>query len=175
MWVFKQYLTGRAEAALQVRVTLLNSANLWYKVALESYNAIVRFLFKFYVTDNNITNLYIEVRNLWQGSMTPAEFSQEVWMKALSCHSVFDGKYLERLFVESVTYLIRQTLRQRRTKHQLPSLEDLAQREVSLLVLQKGTLQKVRMNTEQPKYFNANRNVKTGKRQVMNMKESLPP
>lgn len=41
MWLFKQYLTGLAEAAMNLQVTLPNSANYYHEAALKQYSAFV--------------------------------------------------------------------------------------------------------------------------------------
>lgn len=72
MWLYKQLLMGSAEATVKERVTLTNVSNLYHEGALKPYCATTRFLMKCCVTDDNITKLDEEVRNLRQGSITPA-------------------------------------------------------------------------------------------------------
>lgn len=84
MWLFKQYLTDLAEASIKQHLTLWSSTSFYHKSALQSYSAIVRFLLKHYVTDNNIAKLEVRVRNLRQGLMKLAELPQELSAKTLS-------------------------------------------------------------------------------------------
>lgn len=79
MWLFKQYLSSPAEAAVDVWVALLNSDNFYRKGALKSYSTIVQILLKIYVAEDNIAKLDTEVCNLCQESMILEEFSKEVW------------------------------------------------------------------------------------------------
>lgn len=76
MWLFKQYFTGLAEAAVKAKVTITSSAKCYHKGALKSYSAIVQFLLKQYVTDDNIAKLDAEVDSLREALMARAEYAQ---------------------------------------------------------------------------------------------------
>lgn len=84
-WLFKQCLTCPAEAAVNTRVELTNSANFYYEDALKPYSYSVQFLLKRYITFDNPARLNVEVRNLRQESMTAAKNVQELLTKILSC------------------------------------------------------------------------------------------
>lgn len=63
MCLFKKSLIGSVEAAVNARLTLTSSTNVFDKAALRSYSAIVQFLLSRYVTDDDIAQLYAEVRS----------------------------------------------------------------------------------------------------------------
>lgn len=108
--MFKQYITGPAEAAVKVRVTQSNSTNLYHVGPLKSYFAIFQFLLKRVVTDDNTAKLNVELYNLRQGSTRSTEFLHELWTKTFRCGSVYDEKCLKTLFLEAVTHSICKTL-----------------------------------------------------------------
>lgn len=103
----------------------------------------------------------------------PPELAEGLWTTMLSSGSVYDEKFLKALFVEGVTHPICNTLRRWCVEHQYASLEDLAQREESLLNLEGRPQQKETTKAEQPKYEKEHRNVKTCKRQVMNIVKEI--
>lgn len=107
MWFWKELQKGPAEAAVKAQIALTSSANVYHERASKSYSAIVQFLLKRFVTDHNKAELNAEVRNLSQGSTTPAEYAKDRWTKTLRCQSVYDEKTVMALFVEGVIHPIR--------------------------------------------------------------------
>lgn len=92
-----------------MRVTLANSVNFYRSDAVKFYSATVEFILKWYVMDDSIEKLDAQVRSLSHGSMTPADYAQELWARTLSFRSVQDKKYLMVLFVETVSHTIHRT------------------------------------------------------------------
>lgn len=84
MRLVKQSLTHPVEVAAKVLVMLASSANFYHEAALKWYSAILCFLLRLFVTDNNTEMLYSESRNLSKASMTPPEYARELWRKTLS-------------------------------------------------------------------------------------------
>lgn len=104
-----------------------------------------------------------ELGSLRQQSMTPVEFAQELWIKTLSLRSAYDKKSVKGLFVEGVTHQFHKTLRHRCAEHQHASLKDLSKKEELLLNLNKRPEQKHTINSKQPGYRSAHRNINTEK------------
>lgn len=69
IWLFKQLLTGPAEAGVEACVISTISINVYHEVALKSYSSIVQFLLKRIVTDDNVAKLNTQVHNLRPRSM----------------------------------------------------------------------------------------------------------
>lgn len=69
MCIFKQFLTCTVNAGVEKPVTLTRFVSFYHEGALKSYSAIVQFLLRRYVTNDNIAKLYVEVRDLRHGSM----------------------------------------------------------------------------------------------------------
>lgn len=72
MWLFRQFLTSPAEAAVKRQMTLLHSTNFLHEGPLKSYSAIVQFILKRHVTYENIARLDAEVCKLRQGPVVAA-------------------------------------------------------------------------------------------------------
>lgn len=104
--------------------------------------------------------------------MTSVEFAQEMWTKKLSFGSVYEEKILTTPFVEVFIHQICKTLRYWWVEYQHASLKNLTQREKSVLHLQGRPYQKETMSAEKPKYQSERGNIKTRKRQVMNLERS---
>lgn len=159
VWLFKHFLTGLPKAAVKALGKLVNSAKCYDVGALKSYSTITQFLLKRYVTEGNVPKLDAEVHNRRQGSMASTEYAQDLWTRQLSCESVYDKNVFKTLFVDGVTHRIRKALRHCCAKHKHASIEELEQREVSLLDLQVRWQQhEEAMNNEPPRHRGTHRN-----------------
>lgn len=108
--VLKQYLTCPSKISVMILVELINATEIQYKGAVESYLSIVQFLIKRFATGNEIIKLSAEVHNLFQGSMTPAEFHEDVSTRAARGGSCYYVKSLKTLYVEGVCHSICKAL-----------------------------------------------------------------
>lgn len=170
MGLLKQYLIGPIEAAVKARERLSNATNFYHEDALKSLSAIVQFVLKHHATDYKIVKLEAGVRRLRQRLMKSAEFSEELWTKKLSFGSVYDEKSIKIVSVKDATQSICQTISHWRAEHQYACPEDLTQRAESLLDLQGRPPPKKTTSAEYIKYRNEQRNTRTRKAYLLNMK-----
>lgn len=112
MWLFRQLSIGPTKATVKAHVTITNSAKFYHEAALKFYYDVVQFLLRRYVADDIIAELDADVRSLRQGSMTPEEYTQELWRKTLSCGTMYDENSLKGIFMEKLTHPTRKTLGQ---------------------------------------------------------------
>lgn len=117
-------------------MSLTSTVTFYYEGTLKLYSAIVQLLLERSVPDEHIVKLQAKESNVRHGSMTLAEFAQEIWTKILSCGLVYEENLYKDLFVERATHPISRSLRRWCAEDQHTFLEDLEQRTESLLDLQ---------------------------------------
>lgn len=110
-WLFEQYFTGPAEAAVRSHVVLQDSVNTGHEGGLRTYSEVVSIHLKRLPTEDSIANLDDKVCSLWKRALSPTILVQRLWTCSLACRSVYVGKALKAMFVEGVQSLIRNTLR----------------------------------------------------------------
>lgn len=77
MWLFKQHLSNPAKTAVKLLVTLSISSNVYLESTLKLCSPTLRFLLERFVTDDNITRLYVEIGRLRRGLMTRVGIEKE--------------------------------------------------------------------------------------------------
>lgn len=84
-WIFKQYLTDPDNAIVNPKFALPNFSSFYTKGTQKSHSTIFQFFSGSCVTEDNMAKLDLDVQNLRQRSMTPAEFAQDLWTRTQSC------------------------------------------------------------------------------------------
>lgn len=108
---------------------------------------------------------------LRESLITTAEFAQELWVRLLSCRSLYERTSLNTLFVKGFTDPIREALHYWWAELRYSSVENLAQKAESLLDLQGVPQKNVNINTKQRQHRSAPRNIKRRKIQVVNIEK----
>lgn len=110
VWLFKQFSTGLAEAAVKSRICLPNSISSTDYEFFQFYSSIVQFLSKRYAKDDNIAPLDDEIFGLQQSPLAPTKLAQKLWTKKLVRGFVYDEKALKGMFLEWIKVFIRKLL-----------------------------------------------------------------
>lgn len=112
MWLFHYIDKKTTKAALSARTTTKVDKRKYKGGQLAPYPKVVNYLLKTYATDEVIAETDTGINQFRQGDLiSPPEYAQEWWTKALKCGTVYTEPKLTGLFIEGLHGSITQSVR----------------------------------------------------------------